>query len=123
MITNRQALTARIKLYQIGRMVKDTITAMRLFRLRQKLDEVFRFIGERQDALMEETGVTANELGQWIYPDAETRKEFDKRNNELLDSECDIQPVTIKAESVPGLSVEDIAALNGIVEIEVEGEE
>ena len=119
MITNRQALTARIKLYQIGRMVKDTTTAKRIFNLRLKLDETFRFIGERQDALMEDTGVSANELGQWIYPDAETRDNFDKRNNELLDSECDIEPISVKAESIPGLSVDDIAALYGVVEVEV----
>ena len=122
MATNRQALTARIELYKIGRNVKDTVTAMRLFRLRQKLDLVYQFVGERQDALMEETGVTANELGQWIYPDAETRKEFDKLNNELLDSESDIEPISIKAESVPGLNVEDIAAMFGVVEVEVEEE-
>ena len=58
MATNSQALTARIKLYQIGKMVKDTVTAKRICNLRQKLDDAYKFVAERQEALMEETGIS-----------------------------------------------------------------
>jgi len=122
-ITNKQALIARNKLYQIGKMVKDTVTAKRVFNIRRELDEVFKFVCERQDAMAEAAGVTADEKGSWIYPDAETKEKFDKENTELLEADSGVEPITVKAESIPGLSVEDIAALAGVVEIEVGGEE
>lgn len=117
MATYRQAVTAQRELHLISGKVKDTITAKRLFDLRRKLDEAVDFVIERQRTNMEQTGVTYNEVGQWIYPDDNTRKEFDRMNTELLDSEMEVIPVNVKAESIPGLSVNDIAALYGFVEI------
>lgn len=118
MLTYRRAVTAQRVLHLISSKVQDTITAKKLFYLRKKLDEAVEFIVERQQALMEKTGVTYNELGQWIYPDAETRVQFDKANDELLDTEVEIEPVVAKAAAIPGLSVDDIAALDGFVEVE-----
>ena len=117
MANYRQAITAQRELYLISGKVRDTTTAKRLFNLRKKLDDAVEFVVERQKANMEQTGVTYDEAGQWIYPDPETRKIFDDANNDLLESNVEIEPVTAKAEAIPGLSINDIAALDGFVEI------
>jgi len=118
MKTYRQAITAHRVLYLISGKVTDTLTARRLYNLRKQLDEAIDFICERQKALMEQYDVSYNEIGQWIYPDAINRDLFDKANNELLDTENEIECVRVKAEAIPGLSVDDIASLDGFVEVE-----
>lgn len=117
MATYRQVIVAHKELHQISGKVKDTITAKRLFNLRKKLDEAIEFVIERQTANMEQTGVTYNNIGQWIYPDDETRKVFDAMNDGLLDTVFDVDIVTVNADAIPGLSINDIAALDGFVEI------
>ena len=118
MKTYRQAITAQRELHLISGKVKDTVTALRLFRQRKKLDEAVEFVVERQKAIMEETGTSYDENGMWIYPDDDTREMFDRMNADLLDTEVEIEPVTVKAAAIPGLSVDDIATLYGFVEVE-----
>ena len=118
MKTYRRAITAHRILYLISGKVADTLTARRLYDLRKKLDEAVDFVCERQKALMEQFDVSYNEVGQWIYPDAINRDMFDKANGELLDTEAEIEAVSVKAEAIPGLSIDDIAALDGFVEVE-----
>ena len=116
MKTYRQAITTQRELNRIR--VVDTTAAKRLFDLRKKLNEAVEFVIERQKAIMDETGVTYDDTGRWVYPDDETREKFDRMNAELLDTETEIEPVTVKAAAVPGLDINDIAALDGFVEVE-----
>ena len=116
MKTYRQTITAQRELNRIR--VVDTITAKRLFDLRKKLNEAVEFVIERQRAIMDETGVTYDDAGKRIYPNDETREKFDRMNAELLNTETEIEPVTVKAAAIPGLDIDDIAALDGFVEVE-----
>ena len=113
-MTQRRAVEAYGALVRIGTKVSGE-TAFALFRLKKALQTSVDFQIEEEQKLIEKHGGKITAEGRVIIADDAEREAFLADRKELGDVECDVQPVTIRAEKVPEITLADIEALDGFV--------
>lgn len=93
----------------------SSFVAFRVFKLKKKLDECFEWQEERERELFEEYGASFNEDGSITLADMDKAEEFVSKITEMSELEQDIEPVEIPLAAFETLSIEQIEALDGII--------
>lgn len=117
MATQQQALKAYTALTSMGRKVTGE-TAFKLFKLKQELKTIVEFQVEQEQEMVARNHGTISETGQINFTDEDDRKKFVAEHKELGEMECDVKGITLKIESIPGITMDEIEALDGIITFE-----
>ena len=112
--TQKRAVEAYAVLNQMGRKVTGK-TAFTLFRLKRKMKEIVEFQGEEEIKLVEKHGGRLTEDGRIIFDDAEMKTAFQIEQRKLGEMECEIEPVMLKDDEIPQITMAEIEALDGFV--------
>ena len=114
--TQRQALSAYTAIRDMGRKATGK-AAFSLFRMKQRLKEVVEFQSEEELKLVEKFGGKVTEGGQILIADEEKKLQFLKEHRAFYDMVLDppLETVTIRAEDLPEISLDEIEALDGFV--------
>lgn len=115
--TQRKVVDAYAVLNQMGRKVTGK-TAFALFRLKKQMKEIVEFQGEEEVKLVEQYGGKITEDGRILFGDKEMRTAFQMEQRKLGDMECEIDPIVIGTGEIPQITMEEIEALDGIVNFE-----
>ena len=110
-----------IKAYKsIGKIAEQKLpmtTAYKVFKLREKLKPAWDFLVEEEGKLLDDYKPTIQENGTIIFRSIEDKQAYDQRISEIYTMESDIQiePVSIPLTDDIFIAPDDIAALEPVV--------
>lgn len=120
-ITNSKIISAYKALLRLAEKPLPLKAAYALHQAKRALTPQWEFILEQEQKSIRAQGGEIGENGQIVFSGPEKRAAFLARENELtrMKTEIDLPPLRIDAAALPDLSVSvsDLEALDGIVEI------
>ena len=112
-MTHRKAIAA----YKTILTMRNKITggtAFVLFGLKKKLQDVVDFQVEEEQKLIQKYDGKIGQNGMIDIPE-DKREAFAEDFEKIGSVECDIDPVHVPADSIPGITLAEIEALDGFV--------
>lgn len=118
--TQGKAISAFVAIQKLSQKTLPTLTAYKLFRMKKALHDIVDFQGEQERKMVDKYNGTVTPEGSIVILDAEKRAAFQTEHNELqkLPCEVDVEPIVLPMGDIPEISIADMEALEGFVNLE-----
>ena len=93
-------------------------TAFKLFKLKQELRTIVEFQVEQEQDMVARHNGTISETGQISFANEDDRRGFSEEHKEMGEMECEVKGISLPIESIPGITMDEIEALDGIITFE-----